>query len=68
MALFLNKEGEVAKQINKQNIKEGKFAKYKFQIRDSQKKLNDDEAIIINLQKIPENISSVFLYVKVHNL
>lgn len=49
MAHFLSKEGEIVTQISCDHPKEGKVAKYKTEIRDSSKKINDDEAIIINL-------------------
>ncbi len=45
-----------------------KFIKYNRNIRDNKKKVSDDEAIIINLEKCPKNIVSFMFLVKIPKL
>lgn len=67
-ALLLTKEGDIVDRINPQNPRHKKFARYKTGIRDNSKKLSEDECIIIDLKKAPEDVTCVILFARLSKL
>lgn len=69
--LCLNKEGQIIYEMSKPDgdcKKNGKFIKYKTNIRDHTLKMSNDEAIIINTSKIPEEYQGLIFLVKIPKL
>ena len=42
--------------------------KYKKNVRDIRKKIDDDEGIIINLRLIPPEVRAIFFLIRLRNL
>lgn len=65
---FFDNTGKVLYILDKENQPRlGKMAKYKLGIRDKRLKTSDDEILIINLEKVPQEVYSFLLVVELPN-
>ena len=75
LAIALNKDGSIHSRVDPRNDRPqsnskvfNKTIRYKKNIRDTTKKVSDDEAILVDLNKLPANIWSVLFFLKLPNL
>lgn len=70
VAIALNKDGSVYARIDPENPRtsNNKSIRYKTNIRDTTKKVTDDEAIVVDFDKLPADVWAVLFFLKLPNL
>ncbi|EAR87043.2 radial spoke 3 protein (macronuclear) [Tetrahymena thermophila SB210] len=75
VAFAIQKDGKIISRIDKDNLRPNnqnpslnKYIRYKRNIRDLTKKASDDEAIVVDFSKVPDDVWGFFFFVKLPNL